>query len=248
MIAVAFVAYIVGVFTVLLAYLLMQSDQAKRKKRQGYPSMVGLAITPELQATLQEIFKPDDVKSEASAKEILSRYSDAFPPADRLRFGERHTLKLATAIADECARTEIEVLAYTSMPGKPVYSLSRLEEPSGDDAEDKKKLRRITNAVNYIEMRGDALPYKLESAAGMAWFEDRPAQAVPTPAEAGIRMVDDYTPLAAQNFSTGDIKPSRPLVHPMQAAAIETLQRLRYTWEGGMLWKPPIGKTPEDLL
>jgi hypothetical protein len=28
------------------------------------------------------------------------------------------------------------------------------------------------------------------------------------------------------------------------AAAITTLRRLRYTWEGGSEWKPPLGKPP----
>jgi hypothetical protein len=36
----------------------------------------------------------------------------------------------------------------------------------------------------------------------------------------------------------------------LESSAVETLTRLGYTWEGGELWKPPIGKKPvfmEDL-
>lgn len=38
-------------------------------------------------------------------------------------------------------------------------------------------------------------------------------------------------------------------VHQKLAAAVATLESMKYTWNGGVRWKPPLGKKPDfDLL
>jgi hypothetical protein len=81
--------------------------------------------------------------------------------------------ELAVQIADRFARSEIEMFCRNVAAGKgrPVFDLSCPLVDSGAPA--RELLAAIAEAVRYIELRSDALPYRMHHIDGLVWFEDR---------------------------------------------------------------------------
>ena len=80
-------------------------------------------------------------------------------------------LELALEIADSTARSDIECFAniVRITDGVSEYDLSQPQADDGND--DDVALAQV--AAEYINLRGDALPYTLVRGDGVVWFEDK---------------------------------------------------------------------------
>lgn len=85
--------------------------------------------------------------------------------------------KLALAIADGSARSDIE--CYAHMKSMRNYDLTRAQDDlPGADPDQATQVAIVQLAVEYIELRGDALPYRLVRTGDFGWFEDREPTAI----------------------------------------------------------------------
>lgn len=77
---------------------------------------------------------------------------------------------IAVAIADHAARSEIELYAVqaTDIFGRRVFNTALAPEESVDE----QGISLVAKAARYIELRGAALPYRLERAGTFVWFEE----------------------------------------------------------------------------
>lgn len=110
---------------------------------------------------------------------------EEYDTPERPGFTTRRRHALATNIADETARSEIESLAkrVADWSGGDAYRIDLLEEPTGNDGDDKAALRRTRTAANYFDIRGEGLPFTFHRMGDIVWFEDpEPAVAVEKPA------------------------------------------------------------------
>jgi hypothetical protein len=81
--------------------------------------------------------------------------------------------ELAVQIADRFARSEIEMFCrnVSASKGRPVFDLSC---PLTDScAPACALLVAIAESVRYIELRSDALPYRMHHIDDLVWFEER---------------------------------------------------------------------------
>ena len=80
--------------------------------------------------------------------------------------------ELAVQIADRFARSEIEMFCRNVAAGKgrPVFDISCPLVDSGAPACE--GLAAIAEAVRYIELRSDALPYRMHHVDDLVWFEE----------------------------------------------------------------------------
>jgi hypothetical protein len=80
---------------------------------------------------------------------------------------------LAVQIADRFARSEIEMFCrnVSAGTGRPVFDLSCPLIDSG--APECEWPAAIAEAVRYIELRSDALPYRMHHVDDLVWFEER---------------------------------------------------------------------------
>jgi hypothetical protein len=81
--------------------------------------------------------------------------------------------ELAVQIADRFARSEIEMFCRNVSAGKgrPVFDLScPLTDSCAPACE---WVAAIAEAVRYIELRSDALPYRMHHVDDLVWFEER---------------------------------------------------------------------------
>jgi hypothetical protein len=105
--------------------------------------------------------------------QMLERNTPAMPhAAAHALMIFRNQLSLAQAIADRCARSEVELYAKTidDGDGKPRYDTS---QPSiSEDGADWKKI--VSVAMRYIELRADELPFVMHRINEMVWFEEKP--------------------------------------------------------------------------
>jgi hypothetical protein len=80
--------------------------------------------------------------------------------------------ELAVQIADRFARSEIEMFCRNVAAGKgrPVFDIScpLLDPGTRQD----QWLAAVADAVHYIELRRDALPYRMHHVHDLVWFED----------------------------------------------------------------------------
>ncbi|MFZ0871217.1 MAG: hypothetical protein WAM90_10895 [Rhodanobacter sp.] len=81
--------------------------------------------------------------------------------------------ELAMLIADRFARSEIEMFSrnVAAGTGRPVFDISCPLTDSGIPACE--WLAVIAQAVRYIELRSDALPYRMHHVDDLVWFEER---------------------------------------------------------------------------
>jgi hypothetical protein len=81
--------------------------------------------------------------------------------------------ELAVQIADRFARSEIEMFCrnVAAGAGRPVFDISCPLIDSGVPA--REWLAAIAEAVRYIELRDDALPYRMHHVDDLVWFEER---------------------------------------------------------------------------
>jgi hypothetical protein len=81
--------------------------------------------------------------------------------------------ELAVQIADRFARSEIEMFCrnVAAGTGRPVFDLSCPLIDS--DVQECEWLAAIAEVVRYIELRSDALPYRMHHVDDLVWFEER---------------------------------------------------------------------------
>jgi hypothetical protein len=81
--------------------------------------------------------------------------------------------ELAVQIADRFARSEIEMFCrnVAAGTGRPVFDISCPLTDSGVPA--REWLAAIAEAVRYIELRDNALPYRMHRVDDQVWFEER---------------------------------------------------------------------------
>jgi hypothetical protein len=81
--------------------------------------------------------------------------------------------ELAVLIADRFARSEIEMFCRNvgAGTGRPVFDIGCPMIDSGVPA--REWLAAIAEAVRYIELRSDALPYRMHHVDDLVWFEER---------------------------------------------------------------------------
>lgn len=95
-----------------------------------------------------------------------------FDDKPNTEIGDFMTLhSLALDIADHAARSEIELYSMQILEadGRHVFDTQQPREESvGPDS-----LSFAAKAVQYIERRGNALPYRLRRSGSLVWFEDR---------------------------------------------------------------------------
>jgi hypothetical protein len=86
-------------------------------------------------------------------------------PANNMR-------KLAVQIADRFARTEIEMFCrnVAAGTGRPIFDVSCPMVDVG--AREGEWLAAVADAVHYIELRSDALPYRMHHVRDLVWFEE----------------------------------------------------------------------------
>lgn len=79
-----------------------------------------------------------------------------------------HTLALA--IADHAARSEIELysLQILSPDGRRMFDTAKPRE----DSVHQDCLSIAAKAMQYIELRGSALPYRMQRSGEQVWFEE----------------------------------------------------------------------------
>jgi hypothetical protein len=80
--------------------------------------------------------------------------------------------ELAVQIADRFARSEIEMFCRNVAAGKgrPVFDISCPLVDAGTRQDE--WLAAIADAVHYIELRSDALPYRMHHVHDLVWFEE----------------------------------------------------------------------------
>jgi len=76
----------------------------------------------------------------------------------------------AVAIADHSARSEIELYAEQTIDaqGRRLYDTTQPREESVDEV----SLSLTAIAARYIELRGNALPFRMHRTGAHVWFED----------------------------------------------------------------------------
>jgi hypothetical protein len=82
------------------------------------------------------------------------------------------TYELAVKIADRVARSDIELFCRDIAQGKgrPVFDVSC--SPFDFDGWEDGRLSTIADVVRYVELRGDALPYRMHHLDDLVWFEE----------------------------------------------------------------------------
>lgn len=77
---------------------------------------------------------------------------------------------LALDIADHAARSEIELYSMQTrdVNGRRVFDTKKPRE----DSVDQESVSIVAKAVRYIELRGKALPYRLQRSGSLVWFEE----------------------------------------------------------------------------
>ena len=85
---------------------------------------------------------------------------------------------LARDIADHAARSEIELYAMQTCQadGRRVFDTHKPRE----DSVDPQCVSIAAKAMRYIELRGNALPYRMRHCGALVWFEERELSALPT--------------------------------------------------------------------
>jgi hypothetical protein len=81
--------------------------------------------------------------------------------------------ELAVQIADRFARSEVEMFCrnVAAGTGRPVFDISCPLTDSG--APEVEWQTAIAEAVRYIELRSDELPYRMHHVDDLVWFEER---------------------------------------------------------------------------
>jgi hypothetical protein len=80
--------------------------------------------------------------------------------------------ELAVRIADRFARSEIEMFCRNVAvgSGRPIFDITcPLVDASAREGE---WLAAVADAVHYIELRSDALPYRMHHVRDLVWFEE----------------------------------------------------------------------------
>jgi hypothetical protein len=80
--------------------------------------------------------------------------------------------ELAVKIADRFARSEIEMFCrnVAVSTGRPIFDVSCPLVDAG--VRGGEWLAAVADAVHYIELRSDALPYKMHHVRDLVWFEE----------------------------------------------------------------------------
>jgi hypothetical protein len=80
--------------------------------------------------------------------------------------------ELAVQIADRFARSEIEMFCRNVAAGigRPIFDVSCSLVDAGP--REGEWLAAVADAVHYIELRSDALPYKMHHVRDLVWFEE----------------------------------------------------------------------------
>ena len=80
--------------------------------------------------------------------------------------------ELSVAIADHSVRSEIELYAK-HVPADDGSSMYRLDKPSIDEGSDEDWKAIVDQAVEYIKLRGDQLPFVMHRQSECVWFVER---------------------------------------------------------------------------
>lgn len=83
--------------------------------------------------------------------------------------GDLTVYSLAMDLADHAARSEIELYSAHTLDttGRCVFDIGK---PRDDGAD--RHSGMVIKALQYIELRGKALPYRLKRSGSLVWFED----------------------------------------------------------------------------
>lgn len=100
----------------------------------------------------------DDTKSDNAISEYIILYS------------------LALDIADHAARSEIELYSMQTCEadGRRVFDTQKPRE----DSVDQECVSIVAKAVRYIDLRGNALPYRMRHSGALVWFEEQEMSAL----------------------------------------------------------------------